>query len=209
MKGSKVFIVFEGGEFTGKTTQIKLLAEKLRAVGREVVVTKEPGGTPQGEKFKEQILSGTLSPKEELKLFLQDRRVHIENVIVPALSDGAIVLSDRFSDSTLAYQHYGRGLSLEFIEHEQHLVGGITVTPHLVLILDMSPQEAFKRAQLRGEEALSIFERENIFFHHRVREGFLQIAQTHPENHVIINAHQSRAAVARSIWETVEEKFIL
>ena len=119
------------------------------------------------------------------------------------------MLSDRFSDSTLAYQHYGRGLSLEFIEHEQHLVGGITVTPHLVLILDMSPQEAFKRAQLRGEEALSIFERENIFFHHRVREGFLQIAQTHPENHVIINAHQSRAAVARSIWETVEEKFIL
>lgn len=204
---SGIFIVFEGGEFVGKSTQIEILASKIHILGKTVIVTKEPGGTKEGEAIKKDILSGNYTHAEQLKLFMKDRKIHIEKVIEPALLGNNIVICDRFTDSTIAYQHYGFGLPIEEIKTYDKEARK-DINPDIVLLLDMDPKDAFLRAKIRGEE-MTVFEMEKKDFHDRVRNGYLAIAKENPLNHEIISAGKSQKDVTKNIWEVVKSKFSL
>lgn len=199
-----MFIVFEGGEFVGKTSQIRMLAQRLEERGAPCVVTKEPGGTPRGEEIRALLLAGGLAPEKEAALFMECRRIHVAELIKPALREGKIVLCDRFSDSTIAYQHFGRGLDRVRLELEDASARD-GVVPDLVILLDMQPERAFERADKRGE-ALTSFEREKIDFHKKVRAGFLELADQSPHNHVIVNADCSKEDVAKAVWGIVSKR---
>lgn len=201
------FLVFEGGEFVGKTSQIVLLADKLKQCGVQTVVTKEPGGTPLGLKLRERLLAGGLTPDDEVALFMEDRRIHVAEVLRPARERGEFVLCDRFSDSTFAYQHFGRGLDRGWLEREDAQARG-GIAPDLVILLDMPPERAFLRAGARGEEFTS-FEREGMKFHKRVRGGFLALARESVHNYEVINADAPKDEVAEKIWQVVQKRFLL
>ncbi|OGZ52609.1 MAG: dTMP kinase [Candidatus Ryanbacteria bacterium RIFCSPHIGHO2_12_FULL_47_12b] len=200
------FIVFEGGECVGKTSQIKLLAERLRVFGHDVVVTKEPGGGgEEPRRIRELLLSGTLSPKEEIELFIKNRRLHVANLIRPSLEKGCIILCDRFSDSTFAYQCYARNLG---IESAQLLDADARqgIAPDLVIVLDMPVERALERlSQRKGE--VSAFDREKREFHERVRAGFRAVAKAFSHNHVVLNADASQESVATAVWGVIVERF--
>ena len=200
-------IVFEGGEFVGKTSQLKMLAARLEERGLRVCVTKEPGGTPRGLELRARLFAGGLAPKEEVALFMEDRRIHVVEVLRPALERGEIILCDRFSDSTIAYQHFARGLDRTWLEQEDVLARGDLV-PDFVIVLDMPPQLAFERAPGRGEK-YTAFEQEEMAFHERVRAGFLELAKANTHNHVVIDASLSRADVSDTIWRFVEKNILL
>lgn len=201
------FVVFEGGEFVGKTTQCAIIAKKLRDLGHNVIETREPGGTPEGQEIRKKIFSGTLSREEELDAFIEDRRLNIEYVVEPALRAGKIVLCDRFLDSTIVYQHFGRGWSLETItKKDRHARRDIK--PALVILLDMDPKKAFLRRSGRNE-ALTIFEEQKLAFHKAVRTGYLSTASL-PDAvglHVVINADQTVRAVTEAIWREIQTLF--
>jgi dTMP kinase len=195
------FITFEGGEGSGKSTQIRRLAERLTASGgREVVLTREPGGTPGGEEIRTLILNGAVdrwSPVSEALLMSAARRDHLERVIRPALTRGAVVLCDRFADSTRAYQGQGGAVDAEFIAAlERHVVEA--TRPDLTLILDLPVTEGLARAGARagGEER---FESKGQAFHERLRAAYLAIAAAEPERCQIIDAARSQDAVAAAI----------
>lgn len=211
-----VLLSFEGGEGCGKTTQIELLADVLRARGHEVVITREPGGTPLGlalrqillhpqlkQQAVEQQADVPLAAKAELLLMLADRAQHIQAVIAPSLQAGRIVLCDRFADSTTAYQGHGRGFDLAEIARLNAFVCGACM-PQLTFVLDLPVAVGLRRAQeRRGTAAVDHFETESVAFHERVRSGFLQIAHAEPERVCILDAHQSIDAVHRAILEKV------
>ncbi len=199
-----MFIVFEGGEFVGKTSQIRMLAARLEERGASVVITKEPGGTPRGEELRARLLAGGLAPEDEVALFIEGRRIHVSDVLKPALREGKIVLCDRFSDSTIAYQHFGRGIDRTFLEREDAAARD-GIVPDLVILLDMPPERAFERAGKRGE-VLTSFEREKIDFHKKVRAGFLELAEQNSHNHVIVNADDSKEHVAEEVWGIVSKR---
>lgn len=195
MSGS--FIVFEGGEKVGKTTQIKLLQEYLQEKGYRVVVSKEPGGGDPLIREKLLHMRSILTPEEELALFCEDRALHVENVIKPALQKGSLVLCDRFEPSTVAYQGYGRGMDILLIkqkskEARQH------IEPDLVILLDTDPEKVLGR-----EEATSRFDAEKIDFHKKVREGFLTQAKENPARWRIIDANQSIEKIHEEIIKTI------
>lgn len=174
-----MFITFEGIEGAGKTTQIQKLADHLTAQGQSVVVTREPGGTPIGKRFRELILDTNTvfqSNLTELFLFFADRFEHIESVIKPALADGKVVLCDRYMDSTIAYQVGGRGLDLDRVSLITNMVD---LVPDRTFLLDLPPEEGLSRAKKRA--ALDRFEQEELAFHYRVRETFLSIAKKEPQ----------------------------
>ncbi|MEK7649955.1 MAG: dTMP kinase [Patescibacteria group bacterium] len=198
-------IVFEGGEFVGKSTQVKLLAERLEALGKRVVVTREPGGTPEGTALREKLLAGGLAPEEELDCFLEGRRLHVDQVILPELARDSYILCDRFSGSTYVYQHIGRGLPLDKIrtldaEARQGVV------PDVEILLDMDPQKAFVRHETRREE-LTTFEKENLDFHQKIRQGYLNLSPF-PDVREIVRADQSIDRVAKDIWDVLEKHTI-
>ncbi|MDQ0463101.1 dTMP kinase [Caulobacter ginsengisoli] len=202
------FITFEGGEGSGKSTQIRRLAERLTASsGREVVLTREPGGTPGGEEIRALILNGAVdrwSPVSEALLMSAARRDHLERVIRPALARGAVVLCDRFADSTRAYQGQGGAVDAEFIAAlERHVVED--TRPHLTLILDLPVAEGLARAGARagGEER---FESKGQAFHERLRAAYLAIAKAEPERCQVIDAAQSQDAVAAAIEAALAER---
>lgn len=197
-----IFIVFEGGECAGKTSQAKLLADRLRALRYPVIVTHEPGGTPEGAELRARILAGGLTPEEELDLFIEDRRMHVDRVIRPSLREGHIVICDRFTDSTLAYQGYGRGLSLEMITAKDAHARD-DVSPTIVILLDMPVALLPQRAKKRGKP-LTRFEKEDSDFHERIRQGFLVLANISPMTHVVIDASQPTALVADEVWRHIE-----
>ena len=199
-----MFIVFEGGEFVGKSSQLKVLASRLEEKGLRVCATKEPGGTPKGLELRARLFAGGLTPKEEAALFMEDRRIHVAEVLRPALERGEIVLCDRFSDSTIAYQHFGRGLDRVQLEREDAAARD-GIEPDLVILLDMPPERAFERAGKRGE-VLTSFEREKIDFHKKVRAGFLELAEQNSHNHVIVNADDSKEHVAEEVWGIVSKR---
>ena len=200
MKG--VFIVFEGGEFSGKTTQSKKLAESLTEQGFDVVWTKEPGGTPEGQKIREQLLHEKLTAWQELDLFLEDRKIHVENLIKPALAQEKIVISDRFSPSTLAYQGGGRGLDKELIS-EKDLEARSGLWPDKIILLDGDPEKLKERAAGRNER-LTNFEKLGLDFHQRVRASFLQQAKEDPERWCIINAEEGIEEIFEKVKMCVE-----
>ncbi len=201
------FITFEGGEGGGKSTQARRLAEQLRLLIREVVVTREPGGSPGGELIRGLLVNGEVdrwSAVTETLLMYAARRDHVERVISPALEAGGWVLSDRFADSTRAYQGAGGGAPHDLIAAlEQHVVA--ETMPDLTLILDLPVELGLSRAAQRGA-AEARFEAKDIAFHERLRERFLAIARMEPERCAVIDASQSADDVAQAVWNVVEDR---
>lgn len=200
------FITFEGGEGAGKSTQLARLAARLRGAGREVVTTREPGGSPGAEEIRSLLVTGAAerwSPVTETLLMYAARRDHVERVIRPALGRGAVVLCDRFADSTRAYQGAGGGAGADFIaDLERHVLDGLW--PDLTLILDMPVEAGLARAAARGGEAR--FESKGEAFHDRLRQGFLSIAAQEPERCVVVDAARPIEAVETDVWSAVEAR---
>jgi dTMP kinase len=199
-----MFISFEGGEGAGKSTQLGRLAARLAAEGRDVVATREPGGTPGADLIRALVLNGDTerwSPTTETLLMYAARRDHIERVVSPALARGAVVVCDRFADSTRAYQGAAGGADPALIAAlESHVLGD--VRPNLTLIFDLPPELGLKRAAARtGSEAR--FEGKGLAFHRRLREAFLTIARDEPGRCVVINATGDVGAVEAAVWRAV------
>ncbi len=209
------FITFEGGEGAGKSTQIRLLAERLRQgtpyAVREVVVTREPGGTPLAEKLRGVILSGAarqFGPLGEALLFSAARIDHIDRVISPALRRGAFVLCDRFADSTRAYQGAKGGVDPALLMALEKVALG-KLEPDMTFILDLPPEVGLERARRRrGEGEADRFEAEDMAFHAQLREKFLEIAATEPQRCRVIDSTLSPEIVAETILTTVCAKFL-
>ncbi|MFS8800019.1 dTMP kinase [Synechococcus sp. R60.3] len=199
-----VFITLEGGEGVGKTTQQALLVERLRQEGYACLCTREPGGTALGKTLRELLLHGDpFSPLAELLLYAADRAEHVSKVVAPALAAGQVVVCDRFTDSTLAYQGYGRGLDLEKIRQLNHLATG-GLQPHLTLWLDLPPEVGLARVGLADR-----LEQEHLEFHRRVYQGFQALAAAEPQRIVRISAQGSPAEVAARLWSVVEPRLPL
>lgn len=194
------FITFEGGEGAGKTTQAKMLAEALETAGVETLLTREPGGTFGAEAIRDLVLEGTSdrwSGMTELLLMYAARIDHVEKLIKPALSRGVWVISDRFADSSLAYQGYARGLGPDRVKgvHDS-VMGGFE--PDLTILFDMDPVLAQKRVETRGEE-LTRFDAESLDFHKTLRSAFLEIAKENENRVVTVDADGSRGNVHNAI----------
>lgn len=202
------FITFEGGEGTGKTTQINRLAQHLTQAGHKVLTTREPGGTPEGEKIRDLLVQrdgGNWTPMSEILLFYAARDMLVNNVIKPALNEDKIVICDRFFDSTIAYQGYGHDFDKDAIKTLNTAVLG-DFKPDLTFVLDIDPEIGLKRSDRRlAAEALSIkqkedrFENLNIEFHTRLRDGFLEIAKQNPNRCLVVDAEQPIDAVTTAI----------
>lgn len=196
-----IFITFEGGEGAGKSTQVRRLAEELTVAGHDVVITREPGGTPYAEAIRTVLLSPE-SPGDALTealLFAAARREHIRALIEPALAAGKVVLSDRFTDSTRAYQ--GGRLPEATIEGIIALATA-GLTPDLTLLLDIAPERGLARAKARSAAA-DAFEREGLKFHQDVRERFLELSEADPLRFAVVDAAGTEDSVAQDIHEAV------
>ncbi|MEZ0372650.1 MAG: dTMP kinase [Candidatus Sericytochromatia bacterium] len=201
---SGCFITFEGGEGAGKSTQLARLHQWLEAEGRQVLITRQPGGTGYGQRIRQLILSPnpeeTLSARAELFLYLADRAQHVDTVIRPALAAGQVVLCDRYTDSTLAYQGYGRQLDLvELKTLNQLATNGLQ--PDLTIWLDLDPDAG--RARILRREALDRLEAESLAFHERVRTGYASLAAAEPERWLRLDASQPEAALFDQIQQIV------
>jgi dTMP kinase len=203
-----MFITFEGGEGTGKSTQIRRLSEALTAAGHDVVTTREPGGTPEAEKIRSLLVNrdgGSWTPMAESLLLYAGRVMHVETLIKPAIALGKIVISDRFADSTRAYQAYGHGFPLETIETLNTLALD-DFKPDLTFIFDMPVADGLARAGKRisaTNSAEDRFERLGLEFHENMRQGYLEIAKREPERCVVINAARSIDEVAENLKNEV------
>lgn len=206
-----LFISLEGGEGSGKSTQIRMLADHLRGMGYDVVTTREPGGTPDAEKIRNLLVQrdgGDWTPIAETFLLFAARSMHVETLIKPALAAGKVVITDRFTDSTRAYQAYGGGADLAMIEQVNALALG-DFAPDLTLILDIPVADGLARAGKRlnnDNSSEDRFEQKGLAFHERLRDGFLDIAKANPNRCVVIDASQSVEAVAASIAASVSQK---
>ena len=203
MRGGGLFIAFEGGEGSGKSTQIQLLADALRASGHSVVTTHEPGATEVGRSIRELLLHHRepLSSRAEALLFAADRAHHVETVVQPALARGEIVLTDRYVDSSLAYQGVGRGLPFEDIRRvSRWATDGLR--PDLTLLLDLPAADGLARARGRGDA--DKLEAESLGFHERVRQAFLVIAEAAPRRYRVIDARKPADEIARLVRLAVE-----
>ncbi len=202
-----MLITFEGPEGSGKTTQARLLAEHLRGKGCQVVLTREPGGTPIGDQIR-RILHDPdnveMAPWAEVFLYTASRAQLVAEVIRPALAAGKVVICDRFYDSTLAYQGYGRGLDLETLWQITRIATGGLV-PDLTLYLDIQPDEGLARRLLGGGE-WNRMDQEALAFHQRVRAGYLELAGMEPERWVVIDAARSIQDVRQEIAAVVEAR---
>lgn len=202
-----MFITFEGIEGSGKSTQAKILSEKLSYDGFKVLLTYEPGDTKFGKELRVVLLSTEfkINPLSELLLYFADRIQHIEEKIAPALKDGSIVISDRFTDSTIAYQGYGRGISL-------NLIGSLNKSllnefkPNMTFLLDLPVEVGLARNKKLNKN--DKFESENLNFHQRVREGFLELALKEKERFILIDATKSIEEISKEIYEKVRSKLV-
>jgi len=210
MVGRGRFISFEGGEGSGKSTQIKILAERLASVKLHVIVTREPGGSPGAEIIRHLVLSGMgklLGPEAETLLFAAARDDHARTVIEPALKQGTWVLSDRFSDSTRVYQGALGHVSPGILNAMQRVTIG-DLKPDLTAILDVPVEVGLERAAVRrGTAAADRFESEDISFHQQLRDAYREIAKNEPERCVLIDATEEPAKVAANIWSALRDRF--
>jgi dTMP kinase len=202
-----LFITFEGGEGAGKSTQIRKLAATLHASGHEVTVTREPGGSPGAEAIRHVVLSGAaepFGPEMEAVLFAAARADHIDTIIRPALDRGAVVLSDRFVDSSRVYQGVSGGLDNSFMETLERATVE-EMMPDLTLILDIDPEEGMRRAGVRrGASEADRFEKEGLSLHRRRRKAFLEIAKAEPKRCKVIDASRPVEKIAAEIAGAVE-----
>ena len=211
MKGK--FITFEGGEGTGKSTQIKLLAEYLKSKDKDVVLTKEPGGTDIGLELRRILIEGEISKLDaeaEALLFFADRRIHMVKKVWPSIEDGKWVLSDRFADSTMAYQYYAydKRLSKENINSLYAFAVG-NFKPDLTIILDIDPKvglaRSFKKAATMTNKETRNENRE-LKWHENLRQGFIEIAKEEPQRCVVLNADKSIEELHKDIVKVVTER---
>lgn len=202
------FITFEGMDGCGKTTQSRLLAERLRAEGRRVLETVEPGGTAIGLQIRRILLDARnqdLRPIAELLLYFASRAQNVEEVILPALAGGIIVLCDRFTDSTLAYQGYARGLGAETVRALDRIACRGLV-PDLTLLIDIDLETSLARAQARNlsaPRAETRMDEQSVEFHRKVREAYLALAGQEPGRFRVIDGRSDPETVAAGIWECV------
>ena len=206
MSKANGFISFEGIEGSGKSTQVKILAERLRAKGHNVIETAEPGGTKIGNKIRKLLLEpeNHMDPMAELLLYYSDRAQHIKEIISPAILDNSIVITDRFVDSTVAYQGYARGIDLGLIRTLNNIVIP-DMMPFLTFLLDMDVEEGLKRNRRAQKE--DRFELETVEFHNRVRKGFHRIASEEPERIKIVDASMSAEEVSKKVIEILEKSW--
>ena len=199
-----LFITFEGGDGCGKTTQIKLLDEYLQNKGYKTLLTREPGSKGLGIKLREILLNydGEVSPTCESFLFLADRAQHVDCIIKPALEAGVIVLCDRHTDSTVAYQGYGRGLDIEQI-HRLNKIATSGLKPDLTIVLDVDVETS----QARVGSEKDRMESAGVEFFERVRNGFLEIAKLEPNRVKVIDSKQSIEQIHQQILELIKNEF--
>ena len=196
-----LFITFEGGEGSGKSTQARALYRRLSKQGLPAVLTHEPGGTPLGNNMRRWLKwAKEIHSLTEFLLSASSRAQLVAEVIGPALEKGAIVICDRYADSTTAYQGYGRGLDLGLIEAINNAATG-GLCPNLVVLLDTEAEKGLQRKRSKKDR----FEREEHSFHQRVREGYLKMARDDPQRWLVVDATLPRAKVERIIWEMVSQ----
>ncbi|MBQ7632544.1 MAG: dTMP kinase [Alphaproteobacteria bacterium] len=208
------FITFEGGEGCGKSTQASLLSAYLQNKCIKTVLTKEPGGTPEGQILRQLLVTGDKDKFDaisECLLYCADRRNHLNKVVWPEMKKGKWVISDRYADSTEAYQYYGYEKRVDFatLQGLYKIVAG-DFKPDLTFILDIEPEKGMRRSFAKAQtmEVKELrFESRQIEFHHNLRQGFLEIAKRDPERCVVINADAAIEEIHRRIVETVTEKF--
>lgn len=204
-----MFITFEGGEGSGKTTQIDLLRGVLETRSCPVTVTREPGGTPLGEQVRSILLTQNeieISPYTEAMLFNAARAQLMKDVIAPALRMGHIVLCDRFADSTLAYQGYGRGMDMTSLLTLNGIATDWT-TPNLTILLDLPVEVGRRRKRSAGE--WNRLDAEEAAFHTAVRDGYLNMANMNPRRWLVVDATRSILKVHEQIWRVVEERLVM
>ncbi|HEX7706946.1 MAG TPA: dTMP kinase [Thermoanaerobaculia bacterium] len=205
-----MFITFEGIEGSGKTSQQKRLAGSLRAGGRSVLVTKEPGGTPLADRIRAMLLdsSSVIDPIAEVLLFAASRRQHTMEAIRPALIRGEVVLCDRYADSTLAYQGFGRLIDLDRLRVLNDWATD-SLLPNLTILFDLDEEVGLRRARSRNASAIADegrFEAEDLRFHRRVREGYRSLALAEPERFVVIDAGGSSDDVEQRVTAALRER---
>jgi dTMP kinase len=197
-----LLIAFEGGEGSGKTTQARLLARRLEAAGYAVALTREPAGTDVGRLAWEGIARGGLDPYTELFLFLAARSDHTARVIAPALEKGSIVVCDRFADSTVAYQGYGRGLDPRLLQRLNRLATK-GLRPDLIFLLDLPVEEGLARQGRAGNDRDAIG-RETVAFHERVRRGYLALSEAERRRWTVLDARRPLDELSEEVWRRVE-----
>jgi len=197
---SGVFVCFEGGEGSGKSTQARLLSERLRAEGYSVRLTHEPGDTPVGQEMRRIVLSpetGALSPRTEALLYIADKAEHVDTVVQPALDRGEVVITDRYVDSTLAYQGAGRDLAVADLEQvARWATHGLR--PNLTIVLDLAQEHGLSRFEGRDR-----IEMESLEFLERAREAFLTLAEADPEHYLVIDARLAVDDIAERVLDAV------
>lgn len=195
------FIAFEGGDGAGKSTQVDRLAASLTQAGREVVLTRQPGGTPLGSALRDLVLHGeAVTPRAEALIFAADKAQHVEEVVLPSLERGAVVITDRYTDSSIAYQGAGRDLgSAEVAQLQDWAVAGLL--PHLTVLVDIDPDEGRRR---RGA-VQDRMEAEADAFHDAVRGHFLALAEQAPQRYLVVDGTAAPEEIARLVWARVSE----
>ncbi|MFC1980403.1 dTMP kinase [Chloroflexota bacterium] len=199
-----LFITFEGGEGSGKSIQARALYKKLSQLAIPAILTHEPGGTPFGERIAHLLKwseKTDISPLTELLLFNASRTQLVEKVILPGLKMGKIVICDRYTDSTTAYQSHGRGLGLEAVEAVNNAATQ-GLKPDLTVLLDIAPEEGLIRKRARKQDR---FEQEDLTFHQGVREGYLRLADEDRERWLVVDASQTKKEIAGIIWQRVSQ----
>lgn len=199
-----LFITFEGGEGCGKSVQSRALYRRLSQLAIPVILTYEPGGTPLGKKLSRWLKwtqDADISPLTELLMFNASRSQLVTEVIQPSLKEGKIVICNRYADSTIAYQSYGRGLDLEVVRAINNTATQ-GVKPDLTVLLDMPAEAGLARKRAKKQDR---FEGEDITFHHRVRQGYLKLAASEPKRWLIIDGTQSKEKIAELIWQRVSK----
>ena len=202
------FVTFEGGEGSGKSTQLALCGERLRELGRDVVETKEPGGTQIGQKIRAILMDVAhthLHPVAEWLLYEADRRQHVEEVLRSAVEAGRFVLCDRYSDATEAYQQVGRGVDADLVARVDSLARG-GLLPDLTLIYDLQPELGLARAA-RRDRHVGRFEAANLEFHRRIRDAYLSIARREPSRVRVVAADAGPQEVFAETWRHIRERF--
>ncbi|MBR2273280.1 MAG: dTMP kinase [Alphaproteobacteria bacterium] len=209
-----LFITFEGGEGSGKSTQLELFAAYLRTEGYDVVITREPGSTSVGKEIRRLLVEGTKDKFDEITetlLFYADRRLNLTQIVWPALAEGKIVLSDRFNDSTIAYQYYGANklADRQILDTLYNTVAG-SFKPDLTFLLDIDAHiglaRSFRKAETMSTKEIR-FEQAEISFHERLRNGYLELAKQEPERFYVISGDKTKDAIQHEIQQAFKQKF--